>query len=88
MPQDDGVVVCKHLERYRASLHFQERPETVERVTPKTTFDSCRSQYAANKKGKLSVKTVYGDLCLVVRIGKVDERSAYPTVAQLERSRE
>jgi hypothetical protein len=61
---------------------FQERPEKVEWVLPKTTFNGHQSQYAADNTGKLSVKTVYGDLCLVVCIGRVVERSGYPTVAQ------
>jgi hypothetical protein len=27
---EGGIIVCKHLEWYRALLHFQERPEKVE----------------------------------------------------------
>src|SRR6267154_461964 len=33
----------------------------------------------------ISVETVCGDLCLVVRIGKVDERLEYLTLVQLKR---
>ena len=46
-----GIVVCKQLEWYRASLHFQERREKVEWVTPKTTSNSRQSPYAANIGG-------------------------------------
>lgn len=65
-----GIVVCKHLEGTGLRCIFQERPEKVEWAMPKTTFSSRQGQYAADNTGKLSVKTVYGDLCLVVRIGR------------------
>ena len=41
-----------------------ERPEKVGWDTTKTTFNSRHRQYAANNTGKLSVETVYVDLCL------------------------
>ena len=82
---EGGIIVCKHLEWHRASLHFQAKPEKIEWATPKTTFNSRQSQYAVNNSGELSLETVSGDICLVVRIGKASERLTYPTVAQLEK---
>src|SRR5216684_6087227 len=67
------------------SLYPQARPEKVEWVTPKTTFNRCETRYILRDNATSSLKAQYGDLCLVVRIGKVGERWTYPTVAQLDK---
>jgi hypothetical protein len=67
---DGGIVVCKHLECYRASLHFQERPEKVEWVTPKTTFNSRQSQYPPITPGSYRWRRCTGTCVLSCASGR------------------
>jgi hypothetical protein len=60
-------------------------PERVEWVTPMTEFNCQKQAYAAHGND-FSVSWGYGHVCLVVRIGKVGERLAYPTVAELNKA--
>ena len=86
MRADGGIIVCKCLEWHnRDGLYPQARPEKVEWVTPKTTFNRCESRYILRDNATFLLEAQYGDLCLVVRIGKVGERWTYPTVAQLDK---
>jgi hypothetical protein len=61
--------------------------EGVEWVTPVTEFnrqtDAVTIGYAGNEP---AMEWAYGDVCLVVRVGKAGDRLAYPTVAQVERA--
>ncbi len=63
-----------------------EEPEVVEElhwVTPVTTFNRQSSAYVTyGNQAELGL--AYGDVCLIVSIGKAGERLAYPTVAQLK----
>ncbi|KAI0302513.1 hypothetical protein BC826DRAFT_904347 [Russula brevipes] len=52
-------------------------------VTPVTTFNSLSSAYV-HYGNEASLGMAYGNLCLIVRIGKMGERMLYPTVAQLK----
>jgi 2-oxoglutarate-Fe(II)-dependent oxygenase superfamily protein len=52
-------------------------------VTPVTTFNRQSSAYVAYGN-EPSLGLAYGDVCLIVRIGKAGERLEYPTVAQLK----
>ncbi len=57
--------------------------EALHWVTPVTTFNRQSSAYAAyGNNAELGL--AYGDVCLIVRLGKAGERLAYPTVAQLK----
>jgi hypothetical protein len=71
------------IENHYFPVDFQEG---IEWVTPVTEFnrqtDPVVMGYAGNKP---AMDWAYGDVCLVVRIGKAGERLTYPTVAQLER---
>ena len=55
-------------------------PEELEWVTPVTEFNLDYGDAATSQWG-------YGNVCLVVRIGKAGERLAYPTVLELEKAR-
>ena len=63
-----------------------ENPEKVDWVTPVTTFNRVKDEYAMYRN-KPSVGVTYSDVCLFVRIGKAGERLVYPTVSQLEKER-
>jgi hypothetical protein len=62
-------------------------PEGLEWVTPATKFnrqtDAIVIGYAGNEP---AMDWAYGDVILVVRVGKAGDRLAYRTVAQLERA--
>jgi hypothetical protein len=62
-------------------------PERVEWVTPRTKFNRLTDAVAIACAGnEPAVEWVYGDVCLIVRVGKAGDRLAYPTVEQVERA--
>ena len=54
-------------------------------VTPVTTFNRKTGAFATYGNEAI-LEMVYGDVCLVVRIGKAGRRLEYPTLAQLKRA--
>ena len=56
--------------------------EQMEWVTPMTTFNRQEDVYPSYGN-EPSLTWAYGDVCLVVRIGKAGERLEYPTVSEL-----
>jgi hypothetical protein len=82
---EGGVLVYSESDR-RAVDHC---PEGVEWVTPVTEFnrltDAVVIGYAGNDP---AMDWAYGDVCLVVRVGKAGDRLAYRTVAQLDKAYE
>ena len=61
-------------------------PERVAWVTPMTELNRQEEQYEVRNERRLEL--VYGDVCLVVRIGKAGDRLAYPTVAEVNKAYE
>ena len=61
-------------------------PEELEWVTPVTEFN-CQKDSVLDYGSDAPSPWVYRVICLVVRIGKAGERSAYPSVDELERAR-
>jgi 2-oxoglutarate-Fe(II)-dependent oxygenase superfamily protein len=57
--------------------------EELHWVTPVTTFNRQSSAYAMYGN-EAALGLAYGDVSLIMRIGKAGERLAYPTVAQLK----
>ena len=82
-PEGEGVLLPRDL--------FVEAdiPENLEWVTPVTQFnrksDPVIIGYAGNEP---AMDWAYGDVCLVVRVGKAGDRLAYRTLAQLKRAYE
>jgi hypothetical protein len=72
-------------------LKISRLKQVVTWVTPPTTFNRRESAYMAHGNEPI-LGLMYGDVCLVVRIGKVGERLGYETVAEVrkkwERERE
>jgi hypothetical protein len=60
-------------------------PEPVEWVTPLTTYNRQEGAFASYGN-EPTLTWAYGDVCLVVRIGKADDRMAYPTAEQVKRA--
>jgi hypothetical protein len=59
--------------------------EQVEWVTPMTTLNQKRDVYISYGNEAAYLGWIYRDVCLVVRVGKVGDRLAYPRVAELNR---
>jgi hypothetical protein len=59
-------------------------PEPVEWVTPLTTHN-CQEGPFASYGNEPRVNWAYGDVCMIVRIGKAGDRLAYPTVDQVNK---
>ena len=94
LPQDDGVLqilkneggipVCRADEEMEDDPQLGA-PEYVEWVTPTTTFNCRKDAFVSYgvSGDEPTLEWAYGDVCLVIRIGKVGNRLAYPTHAQL-----
>jgi hypothetical protein len=61
--------------------------ESIEWVTPMTTY-SRKEDAFVSRYDTTQMNWAYGDLCMVVRIGKAGDRLAYPTVAQVKKAYE
>ncbi|KAI0302516.1 hypothetical protein BC826DRAFT_1101412 [Russula brevipes] len=75
--------------RYDGGITVRLNGKKVTRVnwvTPVTKFNSLSSTYV-HYGNELSLGMAYGELCLIVYIGKMGERMLYPTVAQLRKER-
>jgi hypothetical protein len=60
-----------------------EEPEPMEWVTPITAYNRIEGVYATHSSSQ--IHTIYGDACLIVRIGKAGDRLAYRKVAQIKK---
>lgn len=78
-----GMIV--HREGWRIDTKYgHDSPEHVDWVTPVTTFNRKTGAFATYGN-EPSLDMAYGDVCLVVRIGKAGRRLEYPRLAQLKR---
>jgi hypothetical protein len=57
--------------------------ELVVWVTPLTTYNRQEGTFASHGN-EPALSWAYGDICMVVRIGKANDRLAYPTAAQVK----
>jgi len=80
---EGGVVVCQDSDSYldKDGAYRDEKPEEIVWVTPKTTFNEQKRAYLDNLGNEPGLGYVYGNLCLVVRVGEAYERLGYPTSA-------
>jgi len=78
LPDHGGFVI-----RLEGADSEPEVVEVLHWVTPVTTFNRQSSAYVMyGNQAELGL--AYGDVCLIVRIGKAGERLVYPTVGQLK----
>jgi hypothetical protein len=61
--------------------------EPVEWVTPLTQYNRQEGAFASYGN-EPTMNWAYGDVCMVIRIGKANDRLAYPTTAQVKRAQE
>jgi hypothetical protein len=59
--------------------------EMVEWVTPVTVYNRQKEAFVTYGN-EPSLNWAYGDVCMIVRIGKAGDRLAYPTVAQVKKA--
>ena len=78
---DYGGIALSSLDEDYIMLNVEA---VVHWVTPVMTFNRQSSAYMAYGNEAPSLGLAYGDVCLIVRIGKAGDRLAYPTVAQLK----
>jgi hypothetical protein len=84
---EGGIVVSRERERLREQGEsLYATAEQVEWVTPMTTINRKEDAYIYYGN-ESTLDFVYGEVCLVVRIGKAGDRLAYPTAAELEKRR-
>jgi hypothetical protein len=82
-----GILVSDPKQSRRRTRRYREREEDreqVEWITPVTEFNRQKSAYL-HYGNDSSVGWAYGDVCLIVRIGKAGDRLEYPTVAELKK---
>ena len=73
-----------------AGADMQDDPDSMDAepvtfVTPMTTYNRQKGAYASYGN-EPTLNWAYGDVCMIVRIGKAGDRLAYPTVAQVRRA--
>ena len=85
---EGGIVVTRERERLRRNRResLYATAEQVEWVTPMTTVNRKQDAYI-HYGNESTLDFVYGEVCLVVRIGKAGNRLAYPTAAELKKRR-
>jgi hypothetical protein len=77
-----GIPVLQHgVTTYDS--YESKNPELVEWVTPVTTYNRKESAFVSHGN-EPTLNLAYGDVCMVVRIGKAGDRLAYPTAAQVK----
>jgi len=79
-----GIVVCEDPDSYKNERGAYDKPEKVEWITPRTTFTGHEKPYVSRMGNEPGLGIAYGNVCLVVRIGKAGERLQFPTSAQLK----
>jgi hypothetical protein len=76
--ENGGIVVDQ--ECWEVDGDGETPEETMDWVTPVATFNRKGSAFATYGN-EATLNVVYGDVCLVVRIGKAGDRLAYPRVS-------
>ena len=81
-----GIPVCQDggLGTMQSYSGRDEEPEPVNWVTPRTTHNRQSGAYACYGN-QPAMTWAYGDVCMIVRIGKVGDRLAFPTAALVKR---
>ena len=80
--QDEGGILVRE-----AGVEMQDDPDSMDAepvtfVTPMTTYNRQGDAFASYGNEPM-LNWAYGDVCMIVRIGKAGDRLTYPTVAQV-----
>ena len=83
--EQDGIMVGQDGEEiFGEDCYFSVETEFVEWVTPVTVYNGEKEGLVSY--GNEPSLNEYGDVCLMVRIGKAGDRLAYPTAAQVKKA--
>ncbi len=82
--EEGGIPVLQHGVELNAYELKGSDPELVEWVIPLTKHNRQEGVFATHGD-EPRLNLAYGDVCMVVRIGKAGDRLAYPTAAQMKR---
>lgn len=85
--QDDygGILVRQDGGESFDDCYHSGNTEMVEWVTPVTVYNRQKGAYVY-LGNEASLDWAYGDVCMMVRIGKAGDRLGYPTVAQVKKA--
>ena len=82
--QGEGGIPVRQDDGEMQDASYQEHHEPVEWVAPPTTYN--RQKDAMVTYGnEATLGWAYGDICMIVRIGKADDRLAFPSAAEVKR---
>jgi hypothetical protein len=80
--EEGGIPVRQVGEKMPGPSYCDDRRrEPVEWVTPLTTYNRQAGAFVAYGN-EATLDWAYGDVCMIVRIGKTGDRMAFPTAAQ------
>ena len=80
-----GIVVCTNGgRRVSWSSGYDWKPVPMEWATPMRNFNHQQADVVVWYGNNASSRTIYGDVCLGVYIGKAGDRSAFTTVAEMD----
>jgi hypothetical protein len=82
--QEGGIFASQEGDEIESDPQFGT-PEQIEWVTPVSEFNRQKDGFISYGNDA-SLTWVYGDVCLVVRIGKVGDRLGYPTVVEVNKA--
>ena len=89
MQEEGGIPVLQHgltVNAFGFDGEFEDPdPELVEWVTPVTAYNRQEGAFVAYGNEGTKLNLAYGDVCMVVRMGKAGDRLAYPTAARMRR---
>jgi len=87
--REGGILVSQDSTRSQEYSPYEtpEHREQVEWVTPVTEFNRRKDAFLCYGN-EASLEWAYGDVCLVVRIGKAADRLGYTTVAELKKAQQ
>ena len=79
---EDGIPVREEGGKMKDGFGFKD-PELIAWATPLTTYNQQEGAYATYGNEAV-VNWVYGEICMIVRIGKAGDRLAFPTANQVK----
>jgi hypothetical protein len=82
--QGEGGIPVRQDDGEMQDASYQDHHEPVEWVAPPTTYNR-RKDAMVTYGNEATLGWAYGDVCMMVRIGKADDRLAFPSAAEVKR---
>jgi hypothetical protein len=82
--EEGAILASREGRKIKINPRFEtQTPEQLEWVTPVTEFNRQKDGFPLYFGNDAGLIWVYGDVCLVVRIGKAGDRLGYPTLVEV-----